>query len=360
MLLCFGVVMVSSSTSDLSWRLHGNEFALLARHLVYVGLGVVALFGAAAIPVRFWREFDWACLIAAIALLVLVLVPGVGREVNGSRRWISLGFMTIQSSELAKLLFVVYLSGHLVRFARELQTDWIAFLRPLVLLAFVVLLLLAEPDFGAGVVIAGSVMGMLFLAGVPLPRYAGLVLLVIAAAVGIAYLQPYRVARLSTFTDPWAHAFSGGYQLAQALIAFGRGGWFGLGLGNSLQKLSFLPEAHTDFVFSVIAEELGSTGALLLVLSLSFLLGRCLSIARREFLRERAFSGYLACGLTLSLALQSAINIGVNLGLLPTKGITLPFISYGGNSLVVSCAMVGVILRIELESRRDARGGRER
>jgi len=348
-LLVVGLIMVASATTEISQRMYGNPVHLLTRHAVYVGISLLVAFAALAIPVKSWQKMDWLLLAVSFTLLVIVLIPGIGREVNGSTRWISLGFFSIQGSEFVKFFIVVYMAGYLVRREQELVEEWKGFIKPLILVSLLVLLLLQQPDFGAVVVIVTSVMGLMYLAGVPLAKYLGVLTLSMLSVALIAVWQPYRLARLSSFTDPWENPFGGGYLLTQALIAFGRGEWLGLGLGNSIQKLFFLPEAHTDFVFSVIAEEFGAVGAILVILLFACLVWKGLLIGKRAQSTGNTYPAYLAFGITLSLATQIIINLGVNLGLLPTKGLTLPLVSYGGNSLIVSCLLIAVLLRIDYE-----------
>jgi cell division protein FtsW len=351
LLLILGLVMVASASSEIAARIYGNSAYLLIKHLVYIviSLGVATL--ALMTPIRLWQKFDVVLLFASFALLIAVLIPGLGHKVNGSTRWISLGFFTLQGSEFVKLFAIVYVSGYLVRRHDEVQTTIQGFVKPMALVSLMVLLLLEQPDFGAAVVIMASVMGVIFLAGVPFKRFLPLITLCIIATAAIAQWQPYRLERLQTFTDPWAHQYSSGYQLTQALIAFGRGEWFGLGLGNSIQKLFFLPEAHTDFLFSITAEELGVFGAVAVIAAFMCLVVKGLMIGRRAHIRGYDFHSYLAYGIALLLGIQSVINIGVNIGLLPTKGLTLPLVSYGGNSLIVSCVLIAILLRIDFESR---------
>jgi cell division protein FtsW len=348
-LLVIGLIMVASATTEISQRIYDNPLHLLTRHVVYVGISLLVAIAALAVPIRSWQKMDWLLLALSFTLLVIVLIPGVGREVNGSTRWISLGFFSIQGSEFVKFFIIVYMAGYLVRREHELIEEWKGFIKPLILVSLLVLLLLQQPDFGAVVVIVASVMGLMYLAGVPLAKYLGVLILSLLSVALIAVWQPYRLARFSSFTDPWENPFGGGYQLTQALIAFGRGEWFGLGLGNSIQKLFFLPEAHTDFVFSVIAEEFGAVGAILIILLFACLVWKGLLIGKRAQTTGNIFPAYLAFGITLSLATQIIINLGVNLGLLPTKGLTLPLVSYGGNSLIVSCLLIAVLLRIDYE-----------
>jgi cell division protein FtsW len=348
-LLVFGFVMVASATTEISERLYGNPLFLLSKHSVFLVVSLCVGFLTLMVPIKGWQKIDWLLLVVAFVLLIAVLIPGIGRQVNGSARWISIGFFSIQGSEFAKLFVVVYMAGYLVRRKEELLNQWTGFFKPLALVSLIAILLLLEPDFGAVVVIMASVMGLVFLAGVPMGKYVAVVIISVATVAIAAVLQPYRLARFSAFTDPWEYQFSSGYQLTQALIAFGRGEWFGLGLGNSIQKLFFLPEAHTDFLFSVVAEEFGAIGAILLITMFGCMIARGLYIGKQAQASGNTFAAYLAFGISLSLAFQAIINIGVNLGLLPTKGLTLPFISYGGNSLIVSCMLIAILLRISYE-----------
>jgi cell division protein FtsW len=290
-------------------------------------------------------------LILSIGLLFLVLLPGIGRQVNGSMRWLGFGPFGLQVSEFVKLTMIVYLAGYLVRQEKQVQNQIRGFLKPLMVLAVITFLLLREPDFGAATVILVTSLGMLFLAGVRIWQF--IVLLTgVAIILGIlAVSSPYRLARLTTFLNPWANQFDSGYQLTQSLIAFGRGGWFGVGLGESIQKLFYLPEAHTDFLFAVLTEELGLIGGLFMILLFSLLVWRALYIGYRCFNIGQRFSTYLAYGIGLNIALQVMINIGVNTGVLPTKGLTLPLMSYGGSSLLMICIMLALLLRIDYEYR---------
>ena len=313
------------------------------RHLLYL---VIAVTGGAlcyAVPTEFWYRSAWLWLLLSSLLLILVLIPGVGRNVNGSQRWLPLGALTLQPSEFAKAAMILFVASYIVRQGRALEESWQGFLRPLLVLGVVAVLLLAEPDFGATVILLATAFGMLFLAGM---RLAHLALIVTATGLlGAALIQaaPYRLQRLIAYTDPWADPYGAGFQLIQSLIAFGRGEWLGVGLGNSVQKLFYLPEAHTDFVFSIWAEETGFLGAALLIglfLALVlriYLLGQCA-------LRDRQpFAAYLCFGVALMFSGQAFVNMGVSSGLLPTKGLTLPFVSYGGTSVITSCALLGMV-----------------
>lgn len=350
-LLLYGLIMVGSASMEVGAKTYGNAFHLLTRHGVYLVLsGMVAIL-AVSVPVQVWQRWDAGLLGIAFLLLVIVLVPGIGKEVNGSTRWIALGPFSLQGSEFVKLFVMIYMAGYLVRRSEEIETSLSGFAKPLVVLTLIVLLLLGQPDFGAAIVIISAAIGMIFLAGVPYRFFLPLVALCVSAVALIATLQPYRLARLTAFADPWEHQFGSGYQLTQALIAFGRGEWLGLGLGNSIQKLFFLPEAHTDFLFSIIAEELGIVGAGLVILLFAALVIRGLAIGNEARSKKLMFHAYLAYGIALILGIQASVNLGVNLGILPTKGLTLPLMSYGGNSLIVSCMMIAILLRIDFEAR---------
>jgi cell division protein FtsW len=341
-----GLVMVASASFPLS---AGEPGRFVVRHAAYLLAGSVALVTCLAIPLRWWEAIHRPLLVAALVLAVLVLIPGIGHEVNGARRWIALGPFSLQAAEIAKFALVIYLAGYLARYRDALESDPVALLRPLVLVGVVCALLLLEPDFGSVVVLVTVTGGLLFVAGARL-RHFLLILLVVAGLMALlSVLQPYRLQRMVTFLDPWSVAYGSGYQLTQALIAFGRGDWFGLGLGEGIQKLLYLPEAHNDFIFAVIAEELGLVGALAVFALLVALVLRVFRVGALALMEGRLFAGYLAYGCALLFGLQCVINVGVNTGTLPTKGLTLPFISYGGNSLLVCCALVGIVLRVQLE-----------
>ena len=284
-------------------------------------------------------------------LLIFVLIPGVGREVNGATRWIPLGFFTLQGSEFVKVLAAMFIAGYVARPSGLSPSTLPGYLLPLGLTLLLSVLLLAQPDFGAVIVMMSGVMAVLFFVKTPMKYFLPTVLVGVGVVALLIYLQPYRMARLVAFTDPWAHQFGGGYQLTQALIAIGRGEWLGLGLGNSVQKLFYLPEAHTDFLFSILVEELGIAGALLTLLGFGVLVGRGLIVTKRALRLDFVFHGALAAGISVMLGVQALINLGVNLGLLPTKGLTLPLMSFGGNSLLVSGLMIGLLLRVEWEIR---------
>jgi cell division protein FtsW len=355
-IVIIGLMMVASSSVMISTKFYHQPFHFLIRQICYLIVGVIAALIVMRIDSSQWEKFSVPLLFICLLLLVLVLIPGIGHSVNGSRRWIAIGPIGIQVSELAKMTMIFYLAGYLVRQQKSVSQSIVGFIRPMFILAIVAVLLLLEPDFGATVVIAGTVMAMLFLTGVKLRYYLGLMLLVGICLAFLAVSSPYRVARLTAFLNPWADQFNSGYQLTQSLIAFGRGGWSGVGLGDGVQKLFYLPEAHTDFLFAVLAEELGLIGILLVLTLYSILVFRGLQIGLNANLQERLFASYTAYGITFWLGLQAAINMGVNAGLLPTKGLTLPLMSYGGASIVVNCMVIALLLRIDHENRWQALG----
>ena len=355
-LLIIGLMMVASSSVMISTKYYHQPFHFLIRQACYLFVGLMLALIVIRTDSSFWEKISMPLLIICLLMLLVVLIPGIGRSVNGSRRWLALGPIGIQVSEMAKLTMIFYLAGYLVRQQKAVSESILGFIKPMMILVLVSVLLLMEPDFGATVVISGTVMAMLFLAGVKLRYYIGLMLAVICALAVLAVSSPYRVARLTAFLDPWADQYNSGYQLTQSLIAFGRGGWFGSGLGESIQKLMYLPEAHTDFLFAVLAEEMGLFGILVVMTLYSILVIRGLNIAYTAHTQERLFAAFTAYGLTFWLALQAAINMGVNAGLLPTKGLTLPLLSYGGASMVINCVVVALLLRIDHENRWQSLG----
>lgn len=355
-LMIIGLLMVASSSVMISTKYYHQPFHFLIRQFAYLCAGLLLALVIMRIDTSAWEKCSMPLLLLCLFLLLIVLIPGVGRVVNGSRRWLAFGPIGIQVSELAKLTMIFYVAGYLVRQQKNISYSILGFIKPMIILGLVSVLLLMEPDFGAAVVIAGTVMAMLFLAGVKWRYYLGLLLVVVMALATLAVSSPYRVARLTAFLDPWADQFKSGYQLTQSLIAFGRGGWLGTGLGESVQKLFYLPEAHTDFLFAVLAEELGLIGVLLVLTLYSILVFRGLMIGYIAHGQERLFAAFTAYGLTFWLGLQAAINMGVNAGLLPTKGLTLPLLSYGGASMVVNCLVIALLLRIDHENRWQSLG----
>jgi cell division protein FtsW len=352
-LLAIGFLLLASASMGVSGKVYHTPFHFLFHQAIYLLVGIITAFFILQIPLSFWEKMGGYLLLASIFLLMLVLVPGVGREVNGSVRWLILGPITLQVSEFAKFAMIIYSAGYLLRRQDEVRVGVKGFVKPLILLGIVSGLLLLEPDFGAVVVMTLALLGMMYLAGARLWQFIILLLLVGAALGMLAVVSPYRLMRLTSFLNPWARPFDSGYQLVQSLIAFGRGGVFGVGLGNSIQKLFYLPEAHTDFLFAVLAEELGIIGQVVVISLFSFLVARAFYVGRMAARVKNWFASYLAYGLGLLLGLQMIINVGVNLGLLPTKGLTLPFMSYGGSSMLFNCMIVAVLLRIHHEVNRD-------
>ena len=328
-----------------------RPFYYAIRQAIYIGGGVFAGSVLFRLPLAILAKMAQVLLLLSFVLLLLVLVPGVGVEVNGAVRWINVGLFRLQVSEPAKLLFIIYLAAYLARHGSEVRSQISGFLKPLGLLSIAAVLLLLEPDFGATVVLAATVMGMIFMAGVKLTQFAGMLGSGGLLLGGLAVSSPYRMERLTTFMNPWADPFDSGFQLTQSLMAIGRGEWLGVGLGSSVQKLFYLPEAHTDFVFAVLAEEFGLLGVCVIIALYALLVWRAFIVAAQAAKADNLFASYLAYGIGIWFALQSFVNIGVNMGLLPTKGLTLPLMSYGGSSMVVMCAAVALLLRVDHETR---------
>ncbi len=354
-LLVLGWLMISTASTGIAEHYTNNAMYFSLRHLFYVFLGLLVLLIIAQIPMRFWQKIDALLLLLGVLVLIMVLIPGIGHEVNGSRRWLNLGLIKIQASEITKLSVILYVAGYLVRRQEQVQQSWGGFLRPLIIVSFIILLLLAEPDFGAVVVLMGAVLAQLFLGGVKPGQFFLLVTSAGFLSAIVLTSESYRVQRLMAYLDPWApeHVFAGGYQLAQSLIAFGRGGISGVGLGESVQKLFYLPEAHTDFVFAIWAEETGLIGALIALFVLAALVVKGLHVSWRAQQKKQMYGAYIAIGISILFSLQVIINLGVNTGLLPTKGLTLPFYSYGGSSLIICCLMLAILLRIEYETKQS-------
>ena len=353
-LLLGGFVILASASISISDNAAGNPFFYLQRQLLAAAIGAVAAAVCLFIPMQAWRSLGPLLLLLGIALLVVVLIPGIGYEVNGARRWVRVGIMNLQVSEPARLCFMMYLAGYLVRRNKNLREQFTGFLRPMLVLTLACILLLKEPDFGAAFVLLATALVMLFVAGARIRDFVVFFSAGAAAMVALAITSPYRMKRLTGFLDPWSDPYDSGFQLTQSLIAIGRGEWFGVGLGDSVQKLFYLPEAHTDFVFAVFAEEFGLLGSVGLIALFVALLWRVFRLGIRAHDAERFFEAYLAIGLGTWLGLQAFINIGVNMGLLPTKGLTLPLISYGRSSLIVTMACIGLLLRIHHELAVDA------
>lgn len=348
-LLALGLVMVASASISIADRNLSNPFYYLQRQLIFTFIGLASIMFVYRIRLVHWEKSGMFLLGFALFLLILVLIPGVGKTVNGSTRWISLGMFNLQVSEVVKLLLLVYVAGYLVRHGEEVRTSLWGFLKPMLLVGLAGLLLLMEPDFGSTVVIMGTVLGMTYLGGVRFIQFASFLIMFFASAMMLVVFSPYRMERLMTFMNPWADPFDTGFQLTQSLIAIGTGGWFGAGLGSSVQKLFYLPESHTDFLFAVLAEELGFIGVCVVIVLYTLLFFRAFKIGLLAESSGNRFAAYLAYGIGIWLALQAAINMGVNMGLLPTKGLTLPLMSYGGSSLIICCMAIGLLLRIHRE-----------
>jgi len=354
-LLMGGLVILASASITISDSAANDPFFYVQRQLVAAVIGGVAGFVCLFIPMQVWRSLSPLVLFVGFLLLIVVLIPGIGYEVNGSTRWVRIGIMNLQVSEPARLCFLMALAGYLVRRNKSLREEFLGFLRPMVILSIACILLLAEPDFGAAVVLLATAMVMMFVAGARIRDFLLFLVVAFVALAALAILSPYRMKRITGFLDPWADPFNSGFQLTQSLIAIGRGEWFGVGLGDSVQKLFYLPEAHTDFVFAVYAEEFGLLGSLVLIALFLALLWRVFKLAMRAADAERFFEAYIAIGLGTWLGIQAFINIGVNMGMLPTKGLTLPLISYGRSSLIITMICISLLLRIHHELAVDAR-----
>jgi cell division protein FtsW len=346
-LAVFGFIMVASASLPIAHTTYGSTFHFVLRHGLALALAGTAAVACFLVPVRWWERGGLLLFGVGLAMLVLVLVPGLGRSANGATRWLPLGPLNLQSSEFMKFFAIIYVSGYLVRHGADVAGSVLGFVRPMILMAVASALILAEPDFGTTAVMLATIMGLLFLGGVPAINFAVLTGMVGAALAALVIAEPYRMARLLNFTDPFADPYDKGFQLSQSLIAFGRGEWLGVGLGHGIQKQHFLPEAHTDFLMAVVGEEFGFVGVVAVILALSFLVWRAFSIGARAHRQGDLFAAYVAHGLGLGIGLQAFVNIGVNVGLLPTKGLTMPFMSYGSNSLIVALMSVGVLLRID-------------
>jgi cell division protein FtsW len=359
LLLGLGLVMVYSASIAIAEgnRVTGNQpMYYLMRHALFIAIGIAVAVAVFQVPLRLWQQAAPYLFLIGAGLLTLVLLPGVGREVNGSQRWISLRFVTVQPSELMKLFAVLYAADYTARKAAHMASFRKGFLPMLVVMLVVGWLLLREPDFGAFVVITVIAMGILFLGGMNWKLLAGLFALLLVGFMLLILASPYRLQRVVGFMDPWADSYGTGYQLSHALIAFGRGEWLGVGLGASVEKLFYLPEAHTDFLLAVIAEELGFVGVAAIIAAFTWIVTRAFMIGRRAASLERYFSALVAQGIGLWIGVQAIINIGVNTGMLPTKGLTLPLVSFGGSALVATCCALAILLRVDWENRQLAKG----
>ena len=350
LLTLVGLIMVTSASIGVADAQLNDPFYYGKRQFLRLLLGVMLVWIGYRIPTTVWKNNGMLLMLCSILLLALVLIPGVGRTVNGSTRWLDLFFFTIQVSEIAKLFLIIYLSGYLIRRCDEVQSGIMGFVKPMLVLAVASALLLLEPDFGAAVVLLLTGLGMMFLGGVRFGQFILFVIGTLSIMVVVAVASPYRLARITSFLDPWADPFNSGFQLTQSWIAIGSGGWFGSGLGGSIQKLFYLPEAHTDFLFAIYAEEFGLVGVALLIMIYAWFALRCFQIGKTALQKGQPFGAYLVYGVGLLVSIQAVINIGVNMGALPTKGLTLPFISYGGNSILIMSFAIGLVLRVHYES----------
>lgn len=352
-LLAFGFIMVASASLPTADRLTGNPFHFAIRHGVYIVISLLVMLASLRIPTTLWNEHSGKLLLAGLAMLLLVLI--IGHEVNGSQRWIKVGPITVQVAEMAKLFFYVYMASYLARREDEVREAIKGFIKPLALLFIAAVLLLMQPDFGTVVVLSATTVAMLFLAGAKLWQFFAVFITCVLAMILLIIVEPYRMQRFLTFLEPEKDPFGAGYQLMQSLIAFGQGHFSGAGLGNSIQKLQYLPEAHTDFIMAVVAEELGFLGVMGVIAVVLMLVWRALIIGRRCLMVDQRYGGYLAYGIGVWFSIQAFVNIGVASGALPTKGLTLPLVSYGGTSLVVSALAIGLLLRIDHERRMSGR-----
>jgi len=349
LLMVIGLVMVTSASIPVALRLADAPFLFAKRHAMYLTVAVIAAVVVMYIPVRLWQKYSgWMLLLSSVLLLAVL---AIGRSVNGAARWISIAGINVQPAEIAKLSLFVFLAGYLVRRHGEVREHFRGFAKPLAVLLLFASLLLAQPDLGSVVVMFVTTVGMLFIAGAKLWQFIALLVAGLTLVGGLIIAEPYRVRRVTAFLDPWQDPFGSGYQLTQSLMAFGRGDWFGQGLGNSIQKLEYLPEAHTDFVFAVIAEELGLVGVSVILILIFCLVFKALFIGRRCLEQEQLFGGFLAFGIGIWFAFQTMVNVGAAAGMLPTKGLTLPLISYGGSSLLIMAMAVALLLRIDHEYR---------
>ena len=349
-LMLTGLVMVTSASFPISSRLTDQPFHFMFRHAIFLVLALSTSAVILQVPTKRWAQYSTWLLLLSIFLLFVVLVAG--KSVNGASRWIPLGLFNLQPAEVAKLSLFIFMSGYLVRKNEEVRSSFFGgFIKPIIVFATLASLLLLQPDLGTVVVMLVTLFGMLFIAGAKLTQFLALMVVGLLSVATLIYIEPYRMRRVTSFLDPWEDPFGSGYQLTQSLMAFGRGEWFGQGLGNSIQKLEYLPEAHTDFVFAVLAEELGYVGVVLVLMLIFSLVLKAIFIGRKAFDNNQLFGGYLAFGIGIWFAFQTLVNVGAAAGMVPTKGLTLPLISYGGSSLIIMSVAVSILLRIDYECR---------
>ena len=348
-LLLIGVIMIASASGSHSQRIFETPYYFIIRHFIYLFIGIVFFYLSLKIPTNKWLKYNFLFLLFALVLLFLGLV--FGKEINGSTRWISFGFVTIQVSEPVKLFFFCYLAGYLFRRNDSLKDNIFGFLKPLFIFFLIAVMLLAQPDLGTVVIMLFTTLGVMFLAGSPIWQFSGLFICAIASITFLAVTSEYRLRRITSFLDPWQDPFGSGYQLTQSLMAFGRGGFWGEGLGNSIQKLDYLPEAHTDFIVAIMAEELGFIGISSILALVFYIVYKALKIGKNAILNKQKFAGFFAYSIALAFALQVVVHFGASIGILPTKGLTFPLVSYGGSSLIISLISFAILLRIDIETR---------
>ncbi len=346
-----GLLILASASVHFSDSIYGNPSAIFNRQLFYFFLGLFGLLIFFILPLDFWTSYDRLLITLGFILLLLVFVPGIGFEVNGANRWIRVAGFGLQPSEIMKFLSILYVSCYSVRRIREIQSHWIGFFRPAIIIVSIISIILIQPDLGSSAVIFASVLGVLFVAGVKIKQFFIVALLGLVAVTLMIVFVPWRWERIISFIDPWSDPWGSGYQLTLSLMSIGRGDWFGVGLGQGLMKMGYLPDAHTDFIFSVIVEEMGILGGFIIVALLFGLSFRIFYIGRESLLRKNYFGFYFSYGVALLLGLHTFINVGVACGLLPTKGLTLPLISAGGTNLIIVCLMIGLILRVDYENK---------
>jgi len=347
----FGLLILSSASAHFSDSIYGNPSAIFNRQFIYFILGIIGLFACFFVPLNFWSSYDRLFITFGILLLFLVFIPGIGIEVNGANRWIRIAGFGLQPSEIMKFLSILYISCYSVRRIKEIQTHWLGFFRPALIIVSIISIILIQPDLGSSAVIFISVLGVLFVAGVKIQQFLVVALLGVIAITMMIIFVPWRWERIISFIDPWSDPWGSGYQLTLSLMSIGRGDWFGVGLGQGLMKMGYLPDAHTDFIFSVIVEEMGILGGFAIISLLFGLSFRIFFIGRESLLKKNFFGFYFSFGVGLLLGLHTFINVGVSSGLLPTKGLTLPLISGGGTNLIIVCLMIGLILRIDYENK---------
>ncbi len=346
-----GLLILASASVHFSDSIYGNPSTIFNRQLFYFFLGLFGLLIFFILPLNFWIAYDRLLITLGFILLLLVFVPGIGFEVNGANRWIRVAGFGLQPSEIMKFLSILYVSCYSVRRIKEIQSHWIGFFRPAIIIVSIISIILIQPDLGSSAVIFASVLGVLFVAGVKIKQFFIVAFLGFVAVTLMIVFVPWRWERIISFIDPWSDPWGSGYQLTLSLMSIGRGDWFGVGLGQGLMKMGYLPDAHTDFIFSVIVEEMGILGGFTIVSLLFGLSFRIFFIGRESLLRKNFFGFYFSYGVALLLGLHTFINVGVACGLLPTKGLTLPLISAGGTNLIIVCLMIGLILRIDYENK---------